>query len=516
MEANQFDKSAKSRLSGHHSQMDVEAFWNQLEPKLPKDKSRPKIFILILLAGILLCSGALGWYFFERSKQQDAIEHSTEYPLQANKPVKDKNEIEQFAISNSNLINEHSSALADVVKKNNKDNVLNQKNNEKIISQHEIRLGKSYLKSNHSDEKISSSDENTANRQSGSPIEMSSVEQNESSSPIQRELYTDYLTKNFVLKPQSKSAVSRKEEQSVKTDDVVNTQTMVQNVNSTNDQMESSYLVSNIPLILQSLKIRDLFMDLNLNSVPEIEEVRHVLPSKRNHIKIALLPIVGIGSYTKELSYSGTDDLKDYLNYLQRYESKLEEWLLGFDAMLIYKNFGLLTGIEYVRRNEKFSFASKRSENIFGNTDIRVEANDTFQIISGAGWHGTTQVRKVVNYNSIQQWNVPLGLNYQFNVKGMQCTVGGGAMFSISNSIQGKTLDRNLNVVEWNQSPDLLYRSNLGVGWFGELNCTIPIANRIAFNTGFRIQEFPGSYLTDTLDLHYKSYLFRSGLIFNF
>lgn len=518
MESNQFDNNAKHRLSKHESQMDVDAFWDQLEPKLPKDKSRPKFFILILLAGILLCSGALGWYFFERIKQQKANEHSTEYPLQANKPVNDKNEIEHSELLNSQGIKDHPSALAEAGAANMKENdlVLNQKNNHQANSNADQMADESNLNLKNTVTKVKVRDQENGKSQSSRQIEKGDIKQNEFSTPIQREFYTDYLTKNFVLKSQSQSSVPGDEERSANFTETVNEQSKAQNGNSINDQIETPYFINNLPLILQSIKFKDLFVEVDLTtSVPNVDEFKLVVATIKNQLKMTLMPSIGIGWYSKDLSYSGTDDLVEYINLRKQSETNLEEWLFGMNVNLSYGQMGLLTGVEYVRRNEKFNYSSSKTENLFGSTAIRVETKDSFNMIPGTGWHGSTQIRKVVHHNSIQQWNVPLGLNYHFDLRGLRMTVGGGAMFSIANNIYGKTLDSGLNISEWNQTSDLSSQTNLGIGWFGELNCNLPITNHIMFQTGFRVQEFTGNYLNGPLELHYRSYLLRSGLVFN-
>ena len=93
MKANEFDQNAKSRLSRHESQMDVDAFWEQLEPKLPKDKSRPKFFVLFFIAGLLLCSGLFGWYFISKSKQVEFSVKNSEQAIANMSSVKGENEL---------------------------------------------------------------------------------------------------------------------------------------------------------------------------------------------------------------------------------------------------------------------------------------------------------------------------------------------------------------------------------------------------------------------------------------
>jgi hypothetical protein len=89
-----------------------------------------------------------------------------------------------------------------------------------------------------------------------------------------------------------------------------------------------------------------------------------------------------------------------------------------------------------------------------------------------------------------------------------------GTMFSIQNKITGRTLDSALHISEWGQSPDLSYKTNLGLGWFGDLSCSIPFTDALSFNAGFRVQEFPENYLNGPLKLRYRSYLFKTGLVF--
>ncbi len=512
MEANQFDNNAKNRLSKHQSQLDVDSFWDQLEPKLPKDKSRTKIFILFLIAGLLLCSGLLGWYLFEKNKQQDSVVNSNALANQVNKSETDIKEFGNHASNTSDVKRDNASKFSqvdDAEMNENKDKSIQQDNKE-AISKAGLKTSVANVNSKYTPKKAKVDDRDKIEKQTAKRNDLNNGKANESSSGNPGNLYTDYLTKNFVLKNQTNSNDKNQSENIHESSNDKSTSSTEQ---LTQEQIESAMAINYLPLLSQLLQVKNLFIDLNFESVPAIEKLQALISPKKDNLRIDLLPIIGIGYYTKNLNYSGTDNLADYVNLRKRAESNLEEWLFGLNVNLSYGQFGLLTGIEYVKRNEKFNFSLNKTDNLFGTTEIRVETNDSFNIISGTGWHGSTQIRKVVHYNSIQQWNVPLGLNYHFSLQGLRLTIGAGAMFSISNKINGKTLDRGLNVADWNKSPDLSYNTNLGVGWYGELSCTFPIANRIAFNTGFRVQEFPGNYLTGPLELNYRSYLLRSGLV---
>ncbi|MBK6699873.1 MAG: hypothetical protein IPG55_08210 [Saprospiraceae bacterium] len=132
--------------------------------------------------------------------------------------------------------------------------------------------------------------------------------------------------------------------------------------------------------------------------------------------------------------------------------------------------------------------------NTFGLTSIRREiVQDTMEIIdtiSGVGWYGSNEIRNVINYTKIRQWNIPIGLVYQTNINPINIHIGFGGLISISNQIYGRSLDSHLNVAKWNQSTDLSYKRNLGVGWYGDMGCSYRLNRRIAVSTSIRIQSF--------------------------
>jgi len=69
-----------------------------------------------------------------------------------------------------------------------------------------------------------------------------------------------------------------------------------------------------------------------------------------------------------------------------------------------------------------------------------------------------------------------------------------------------------LNVAKWNQSTDLSYKKNLGVGWYGDMGCGYRLNRRMAISTSIRIQSFPKNYLSVPLSLRYLSIMGRTGL----
>ncbi|MBL0235142.1 MAG: hypothetical protein IPQ02_00580 [Saprospiraceae bacterium] len=64
----EFDRNLQHKLLKHTSNMDVDAFWDRLEPKLPRDRSRPKFIIFFIFFSGCLCAALFAWHLFLNQK----------------------------------------------------------------------------------------------------------------------------------------------------------------------------------------------------------------------------------------------------------------------------------------------------------------------------------------------------------------------------------------------------------------------------------------------------------------
>lgn len=523
---NEFDRKSRNRLSMHESPMDVNSFWDQLEPKLPKNKSRPMLWFLFFLLGILLCSGILAWHLTDDTKRLNAEKEAIVPAFHVN----NSSELGTGSVV-SGLISSNIDKQCELRIHTNKANLRNantaiensnmdtkQMNAERNAKQNtRFQFKKQLTENSEENSKLNAYVHHSINKKLNAMVY--SDKRDQDGNDHFNALQSESLDKVIV-----NSAKNRDELASIMQNQSVNesqTEVAIMNgdpisisgANSLLNQDRGSEMVHSLSVLFFPIYSNKKPLNLNKEHFQTIPEMPTAIIPKQNALIYELRTIMGYGHYEKKLTSNVNDALKNYVDLRNQTESNLEEYVFGLNLKMAYGKIGLIVGLEYILHNERFEFLSAKQDNQFGNTPIRIENVDSIQIISGVGWYGNSQVRKVVHYNSIQQWNVPLGLSYAFTLSSIRLEFCAGALFSIDNKFSGEALDAGLHIADWNQSPDLTYKKNLGLGWFGDLSCNIPLTHKWAVNTGIRVQEFPENYLNGPLSLNYRSYFLRTGLV---
>ena len=574
---NEFNRNLQEKLLKHNSKMDVDAFWDRLEPKLPRDQSRPKFIMFFVFFTAGLCTALFAWHLFLNQKFHqtllsalDTKEAATtlfiqqpQHIIPQSKDVLEANNASSIDFVNSTLtkdkldqvqsgshdlasnliisdvnmsninqgIQQHSVESRDDEKKmdvleniNNISNVKQLKNghselnsplqtnikskialsDSKIISLNKNQTISSHSKVPHKIQQpvgvIASQDENNLTKNAVSFEEVNHGKQNRNKVENNGNLNSNNIPVSDSTHLQDQILYSKQQNYAPEINP---------NVKPTSLEL--------LPVILHLFPIEDPELDVFVLPIMNTELNSVIDRSHKDNFHVSLMPYIGFGGFDKHLkSTVTTDTLQNYVWLRNQAESNLEEWNFGFDLNLGYKKFGVLTGLNYLERNEKFEYHIQQELNTFGLTSIRREiVQDTLEIIdtiSGIGWYGSNGIRNIINYNKIRQWNIPIGIFYQTTINSINIHLGFGGLISLSNEIYGKSIDFHLNVAKWNQSTDLSYKKNLGVGWYGDMGCGYHLNRRMAISTSIRIQSFPKSYLSGPLSLRYLSIIGRTGL----
>ena len=573
----EFDRNLQHKLLKHTSNMDVDAFWDWLEPKLPREQSRPKFIMFFIFFCGTLCSVLFAWHLFLNQKIYHSylsnLETKESIPtlliqqpqriLNKNEDVLDVNNSLQTDYSNSSLtknkLDQFQSGSHDLSSNVIASNV-NISNINKGIQQIKVESQNDEIKMEVLKKNVQIASYKQQKRGHGQLN--SHLQKNIKSKIALSDSKNILLNTNPVINSHSKSTykiqqstvVIPSQDDNKLTKNAVSFEEVNHGIQSGNEVENNGNLNSNkIPLSESTnLKDQNLFSNQQ-NYAPEIKPnveptslellpvILHLFPIKdprldvfvlpiintelksvidyvhKDNFHVSLMPFIGLGGFDKHLKSIGSNDtLQNYVWLRNQAESNLEEWNFGFELNLSFKKIGVLTGLDYLERNEKFEYHLQQEHHTFGLTDIRREiVQDTMEIIdtiSGVGWYGSNEIRNVINYTKIRQWNIPIGLVYQTNFNPINIHIGFGGLISLSNQIYGRSLDSHLNVAKWNQSADLSYKRNLGVGWYGDMGCSYRLSKRIAVTTSIRVQSFPKNYLSGPLSLHYLSIMGRTGL----
>ncbi|MCI1265188.1 MAG: hypothetical protein LKG19_01365 [Saprospiraceae bacterium] len=573
----EFDRNLQHKLLKHTSNMDVDAFWKRLEPKLPREQSRPKFIMFFIFFCGALCSVLFAWHLFLNQKIYHSylsnIETKESIPtlliqqpqriLNQNEDVLDVNNSLQTDSSNSSLTKNKldqiqsgshdlsSNVIAPNVNISNINKGIQQikvesqndeikmevlKKNVQIASYKQQKRGHGQLNSHlqkNIKSKIALSDSKNILLNTNPVINSHSKVPHkiQKSVGVIASQDDNKLTKNAgSFEGVNHGIQSRNEVENnvnlnsnkIPVSDSTNLQDQISYSNQQNYAPEINPNVEPtslelLPVILHLFPIADPKLDVFVLPIINTELNSVIDRVLKDNFHVLIMPYIGLGGFVKHLKSSVTNDtLQNYVWVRNQAESNLEEWNFGFDLNLSYKKFGVLTGLNYLERNEKFEYHIQQDLNTFGLTSIRREiVQDTMEIIdtiSGIGWYGSNGIRNIINYNKIRQWNIPIGIFYQTTINSINLHLGFGGLISLSNEIYGKSIDSHLNVAKWNQSTDLSYKMNLGVGWYGDMGCGYRLNRRMAISTSIRIQSFPKNYLSGPLSLRYLSIMGRTGL----
>jgi len=575
---NEFNRNIQEKLLKHNSKMDVDAFWDRLEPKLPRDRSQPKFIMFFIFFCGCLCAALFAWHLYLNQKfhqsllsilelkETTTIIQQPQQILNQNEDVLNANNVVQTDYSNSTLtknkLDQIQSSPHDL-SSNVITSDVNISNVNQGIQQHNVESPDDEKKMDVSENinKIS----NVKKFKKGHSELNSHMQKNIKSNIALSDSKNILINTNHVINSPSKSTFKIQQSTVVipsqndnnLTKNAVSFEEVNHGIQSGNEVKNNGLLNSNkIPLSESTnLKDQNLFSNQQ-NYAPEIKPnvepsslellpvILHLFPIEdprldvfvlpiintelkavidrvhKDNFHVSLMPFIGLGGFDKHLKSIGSNDtLQNYVWLRNQAESNLEEWNFGFELNFSFKKIGVLTGLDYLERNEKFEYHLQQEHNTFGLTDIRREiVLDTMEIIdtiSGVGWYGSNEIRNVINYNKIRQWNIPIGLVYQTNINPINIHIGFGGLISLNNQIYGRSLDSHLNVAKWNQSADLSYKRNLGLGWYGDMGFSYRLSKRIAVTTSVRVQSFPKNYLSGPLSLHYLSIMGRTGLTFS-
>lgn len=470
MGSSKFEQDFKNRITQYESPMDLDQFWLELEPKLKKKKRRYGLIIIFLFF-----AGLSGIYF-----------HGT------NKNIEDKKPVSEEIIKREHIVTQNTDEY------------------EKFKSiKKEVKTAGDLQ--NEQDEKHAKLNTSLLYNQPGGIYPKKKNLKN--STPLTPNASKD-LSGNSVVPLKGAIIGNSKSSQQIDPGDseldlyidqgsIKNNSTKIQTPEQNTFEFPALKSISCDHLVYYREKIEIMPLLLKEN----------IIFKKSKSQNISLLPFAGIGWYTKKLHALSNDPLEDYLKLRDQHEKEIEEINFGLHIRKQFGKIGLFSGMEYKRMNEKFYFEEILHKYQFGTTTIRIEHTDTSYIGSGQAWYKTQLIRKLTNYNAVQQWNIPMGVSYQVLKKTLGLYISAGLMCSISNQITGKSLDKSLKIVEWGQSGELHYSKNLGLGWFGELSVEFPLTRHLAWTSGFKIQEFPGNYSSNQgIDLRYRSYYFSSGI----
>lgn len=516
---NQFkkNKSLSDKFDAHESPMDLEQFWDNLEPKLPnKKKDRKYFFFWIALGMIGLASLAI---ISQNNKQEDKIKSeiatntssNAAIPTSSNHELSIENKIEPAKDQNINSENETNTAL-------NLD--IQQTITTKQTSSPSTKISIKNPKNANAIAIITNNIAEKREEQISSTLNDSKKETSSDQANYQAINAQDIVMNQASLIQATDKPIS--EHPSENNDNKIKLEANFNNIKEANNIVKTKIIENNDSILSNKItesNIHNSNSEINTENTVQITATNET-ESKKDRIKMDfnyfIEPVIGIGFYHRELKSKDAFDLS-YINNRNLHETALEEILCGMLIGLQHKKISLVTGIQYTRKNEKFQYDVYYNQGNYQKTLVLQKyTNDTTRYQYLDAWQDSNYLRHVVHYNQINQWSIPLTMRYTWSHKRISLSPELGLNWIISTKIKGKTLDRQSFINEWGTSFDLQYYNKMEIGFTAGLQCAYQMNRNWSIITGIKYQRISSKQWIKPIDLSFNSYYYHTGIKYSF
>lgn len=177
-------------------------------------------------------------------------------------------------------------------------------------------------------------------------------------------------------------------------------------------------------------------------------------------------------------------------------------------------------GIDYSVQEEVINWSG-----VIEDTEVPFQSDSAFffnyfqktYFVAGTNTLTEIRTRRLRKYNRIQQWSIPIEINYTAIQKGrLKFHLTGGAKFNLSNRLEGKYLGPTNEIKEGDEIYSLYKRSKVHT-WYGGLGIAFNLTSKLSIQSDFRYQS-SFNILQDELDLalRYRGYSIGLGLVRRF
>lgn len=525
---NKFDRDIRDQMNHHPSEMDLDKFWNDLEPKLPKKKNRKLLIGWIWLSGLI---GTLVILFMLDQKlrpdrAQSEMESKSLPENRIDERTQEQGDKGTLDISEANpessyikADKNHSSLLASEPKSIDPTAMLKDQGitDSDILNPNEV---------SNIQLPLSAGSKPTANFKQtpkfGSDVTSIAVTP-DSGKELPGETMPN--SQNQVSEEIGKFPNRDSDGKSVFDVSMLNSEHSEQmNVRENQAYLPGdSNQVKVLPFYTDTISVKgdpdtSVKVDPDLGPVSSGAEGKSlqkngVLSQSNKAFQFYIRPELGVGWYDRKLKVVN-DSFSNYLNMRENSESKLEEWCGSMLFGLSYRRLNLEAGFQYLLRNEKFEFVQKRSNYYFGTTLADVEyANGNRDSVTTLGWYGNQYSRRVVHYNTIQQLNIPLTVGVDvWSMKEFAMGIRAGLLFSVWNQMSGRILNDRMEISDFESLEISKVRKNLGLGWNAGIYSSYHLNDRYTLTGVVQYHTFHRSYLKGPIEQQYRSFYFGLGL----
>ncbi|MBK9630948.1 MAG: hypothetical protein IPO62_07755 [Saprospiraceae bacterium] len=523
---NKFDKKVKDLMQKYPSELDLDKFWSNLEPKLPEKKKR-RFLLWWLWIPFVIGSPLVIFFLNQKAIKESTIvkhhEHKSENVDigQNSNFTEDQNHLESKLMEGQikdTLDTEKAKTmqiLSSVGLRNqanlsepgqhqtNSQTLLQNKSAD--IEQNRTQNSKQKKGTYHIFKNVHDANNNNLQIQSEDQVKNSSKDKNENSLNEKDERKDIFEDGRHQLVSADKLVES--EGLFIHFQDSNQNDILPETSNDTSDSINEN-------LFELSDKPTEKFIESSKDSLLE-DKAKSSMKGKS--ISFYLRPEMGVGGYFKNLVTSD-DNLSMYVQERKKSESNLEEWIGSFYLGMQYRKWNLESGIQFLQRNEKFEYNQTKSSNNYGLTLADIEySNGNRDSSYIEAWYINYKSRKVIHYNKIQQWNIPLNIGIDvLSVKNWSMGIQAGILFSISNQVKGRLLNDQLEISEIEDLKLSKVQKTLGIGFNTGIYTQYHLGERFSLVGAFQYQTFNASIFSGPIEQKYQSLQMKLGLQIKF
>lgn len=411
----------RKKLTGQEAPMDINQFWDRLEPQLPPQRKRRALWWWLLPAGLLIAGGLFWW----------------------GSPIK------------------HTGDMGDAV-----DRALIQ---QPSTGSDEATSG--YRKSSTTGSSGEEAGRETRGTDDHSVQEGPAPQGPSTKSGPEEKISrparsgTEALTKDGPLEGQTGTKTFREKTPGAEERTIV----------SKEDPVGSSALLSERSL--DEIRAVQLLPSLHiglLNSVPPVlKDILFDLATAEPAAPgwtWALTASGGPGKGFRSLQARKEDDA-DWMAKRKQTERLLESWQVRMMGEVVSPwGVYLEAGLQWTRQNERFDWSRDSVSWAWGPaTGVLVDGQGGFQPWQDTAWASYTLRREVRHYNRISTVELPVGLGYARSMGNWSIRAGGGLMINLQQSSSGRSLLPQNWPGYWDDEADLALKRRLGLGYYGQI-----------------------------------------------
>ncbi len=420
MSQEQHNKGWRKKLSEQEAPLDIQQFWNNLEPQLPPQKKRRKMAWWIWPALLFIGIGLAALYYSttstEEEPQADLI--NTNQEQKADLPSIEEN--------TNDLSDNRTEASISSTYTGNADDPGGQMEHgpaEKSGKQESMAQPK---------KAIQDPPENNADRPSGGIVH---------NEDLMSQAQSLQLAQQHKPQPDHSTDPSR-------------------GMHTSYGRVAESFLS-----LLPEMEIWLLDMaPVTLTSAALITSPSIAPPAWTWAISLAAGPGVGFRRLTSDDPAS-----QAWIRQRNREESILESWQIrGMVEVLHSRGWLVETGIQWTRQNERLNWSKDSLNWAWGiGEGFLIDEGGGSQPWSDTTWNSRTLTRTVRHYNQMTTLEIPVGGGYQIHRGRWSARASIGALFNLRQWASGRSIHAAQWPVYWGDPGGSQLKSRLGIGAYG-------------------------------------------------